>query len=324
MKFEKAVTNQTFDLQRGTFEGLATSGKAVDRQGEVLDYPSSKDAFLRWSDAVYRASAGRSRGNLREMHDPHTAIGYCTRIDADDARQEISIAGRVVDPNALVKLDTGTLNSLSIGGTYGRRWRDAATGATRYQVSEICEISLVDFPALPEASITVLKRNGITEVRKFGRRDRDGAGQFAAPMDADLHQELTSRGFKLRQGSRTHYHNPETGHQVVVPGSTPKGASWGSFAPGHPPAAGVGREPLAAHLNSLKRVSKEAKRLQEFLPYRGADGGGLTAREAAQFITGRANLPPVTKSQVDGVAGLIRDVAAMAEKRRSILIVPWR
>lgn len=59
------------------------SQEVADKSGEILDYETSKPAFQKWSDEQFKASGGKSRGNLRAMHDK-IAAGIFTDITFDD------------------------------------------------------------------------------------------------------------------------------------------------------------------------------------------------------------------------------------------------
>jgi hypothetical protein len=61
----------------------------------------------------------------------------------------------------------GVYTGFSQGGAYERRWTDAE-GRTRYTAAPN-EISLVDLPCLPQATFEMIKADGTSERRRFGK-----------------------------------------------------------------------------------------------------------------------------------------------------------
>lgn len=151
-----------FDERSNTIEGVATAEEA-DRDGEILDYDSSKPYFEDWSENIRTATDGKSLGNIREMHQTH-AVGKVIKIIFDDINKLIRITAKIIDPGTQKKIQEGVLTGLSIGGRVIRKWRDGAL--QRYTASP-SEISVVDFPALPSATFAVVKFSGALELRKF-------------------------------------------------------------------------------------------------------------------------------------------------------------
>ena len=92
-----------------------------DKSGEILDYASGKVAFQQWSDEIYKASGGKSRGNVREMHDKR-AVGRVESLEFDDENKKVVGVVKVVDDDAWEKVQEGVLNGFSIGGGYAKRW----------------------------------------------------------------------------------------------------------------------------------------------------------------------------------------------------------
>ena len=138
----------------------------VDRSGEIFDYESSKPNFIKWSEAVAKATDGKSVGNLRAMHGK-IAAGKLFEITFNDAEKAIDIGTEVVDPVEREKCVKGVYTGFSIGGRYAKKWDDAVQkGVTRY-TADPNEISLVDLPCGPSAQFTVVKSDGAEELRKF-------------------------------------------------------------------------------------------------------------------------------------------------------------
>lgn len=154
--------------------GVATA-EAEDLAGEICDYDSTKPLYEQWSNEIAKSTRGKSRGNLRAMHGP-VAAGKVTAIAFDDEAKQIEICAKVVDDAEWEKVIEGVYTGFSQGGTYERRWTDAA-GHTRYTAAPK-EISLVDLPCLPQATFEMIKADGTTETRRFGSQD-DTAARLA-------------------------------------------------------------------------------------------------------------------------------------------------
>jgi hypothetical protein len=153
--------------------GVATA-EIVDKEGEIFDYDSSKPYFKRWSDEISKATAGKSLGNVREMHEP-SAVGKLVAIAFDDDLKQIRVGARIVDSVAWQKCMLGVYTGFSIGGAYVKAWKDGEY--VRFTASPV-EISVVDNPCLPGAHFTAVKADGTCEVRKFTHTTR--------PASADM------------------------------------------------------------------------------------------------------------------------------------------
>ena len=100
------------------------------------------------------------------MHGP-VAAGKVTAITFNDAGKQIEICAKVVDDAEWAKVVEGVYTGFSQGGAYERRWTDAE-GFTRYTAAPN-EISLVDLPCLPQATFEMIKADGTSERRRFGK-----------------------------------------------------------------------------------------------------------------------------------------------------------
>jgi hypothetical protein len=154
-----------FNAARRLVYGLATA-ETEDRAGEICDYASTKPFYEKWSEEIAKATAGKSYGNLRAMHGP-VAAGKVTEITFNDQAKQIEICAKVVDDAEWAKVLEGVYTGFSQGGAYERRWTDA-DGSTRYTASPN-EISLVDLPCLPQATFEMIKADGTSEQRRFGK-----------------------------------------------------------------------------------------------------------------------------------------------------------
>jgi hypothetical protein len=150
------------DESRREVWGLATA-EVVDKDGEIFDYASSKPYFEDWSQEIATATAGRSLGNVREMH-RSSAVGKLVDLQFDDEYKTIAVGAKIVDDAAWEKCTEGVYTGFSIGGRYVNIWPD---GEFLRFTAQPVEISVVDNPAVPNAHFTAIKSDGSTEVRKF-------------------------------------------------------------------------------------------------------------------------------------------------------------
>ncbi len=162
------------DASKRLVYGVVTA-EMPDVAGEVCDYASTKPLYQKWSGSFADATAGKSFGNLRAMHGA-VAAGKLVDIAFNDAQKRIEICGKVVDDAEWRKVEEGVYTGFSQGGRYLKRWPDPEAPALTRYTAEPMEISLVDHPCLPEATFTVVKADGSTELRKFK------AGASADPL----------------------------------------------------------------------------------------------------------------------------------------------
>jgi len=118
------------------------SSEVVDSDGETIT-----------ADAMKAARDGyMAFGNVREQHDPKKAVGVAIDYEVqDDGRTWFG--AHVVDPVAVLKVNTGVLKGFSIGGRVPPGGRDGKV----IKSIDLREISLVDRPANPEAVFTMFK-----------------------------------------------------------------------------------------------------------------------------------------------------------------------
>ena len=145
----------------GEFTGIAAE-EIPDQAGEIFDYEASKPLIKAWSDDSYEHSGGKSRGNLRAMHDPKRAAGLLTAVIFNDAAKRVEVSGQVVDTEEKAKLAKGVYTGLSFGGSYA--WRKPDGIHVRYAAKPV-ELSLADKPCVPTARLTLVKADG-SEVEK--------------------------------------------------------------------------------------------------------------------------------------------------------------
>jgi len=153
------------DLEKREVWGWAAE-EAPDKSKEIMDYAASKPRFLSWSDAIQKASGGKSRGNVRAMHNT-VAAGKVIHLDPRDDVKKVWVGVKVVDDSEWAKVQEGVYTGFSVGGSYGKRWPDLTDPTlTRYEAIP-AELSLVDNPAMYGATFEAVKADGSVEMRKF-------------------------------------------------------------------------------------------------------------------------------------------------------------
>jgi len=138
----------------------------VDKSKEILDYESSKPLFEKWSADFEKTTNGKSKGNVRYMHE-NDAVGKLTEFAPNDENKSFEICAKVVDDAAWEKVVEGVLTGFSIGGEYERRWDDPTHKGVKRYTAKPSEVSLVDNPCIPGALFEFIKTDGATELRKF-------------------------------------------------------------------------------------------------------------------------------------------------------------
>lgn len=131
----------------GTFGGYASLFDLRDSCGDIV----APGAF-----AASLAQRGASGVKMLWQHRPEEPIGVWTRI-AEDARG-LEVKGRLDlsvarAREALSLIRAGALDGLSIGFRTLRAATDRKSGARRLIDIDLVEISIVTFPALPQARI---------------------------------------------------------------------------------------------------------------------------------------------------------------------------
>lgn len=157
------------DVKRRLVYGVVTA-EAPDRGNEICDYATTKPYYQKWSTEFLKASGGKSLGNLRAMHG-RVAAGRLEAINFNDDARQIEICAKIVDDAEWRKVEAGVYTGFSQGGGYVRRWPDPNDPTlTRYTACP-SEISLVDLPALPNATFSLIKADGAVETQGFAARE---------------------------------------------------------------------------------------------------------------------------------------------------------
>jgi hypothetical protein len=138
--------------------GVASSG-ARDEAGEIVSPEAMKAAL-----PGYLAF-----GAIREMHQP-SAAGTALEVSVDDDGFT-HLTAHIVDPVAVQKVKAGVYKGLSIGGKVLKRDPKDPTTITALK---LVEISLVDRPCNPEASINMWKADAACDLAAPDDEDDDG------------------------------------------------------------------------------------------------------------------------------------------------------
>jgi hypothetical protein len=98
----------------------------------------------------------RTAGNVREQHDAKRAVGKAIEHEATTDGSHM-IRARIVDPIAKAKVEAGILTGFSIGIKSPRIAKSADAKNGMIVGGQVVEVSLVDRPCLPTATLTMCK-----------------------------------------------------------------------------------------------------------------------------------------------------------------------
>jgi len=202
-----------FNVADGTFDAVMTSERP-DKANEVLDYTKSKPAIRKWSAEAQARSKGKSLGNIREMHDLKAA-GVLTRITFDDKNKRVLISGRIVDPLAKSKVETGVYTGVSVGGSYAGDPLPDSTNPLikRYVIGKLTELSLVDDPCNEDALLTLIGVDGAEKIVKLAPStieadvDADPVPAPAKPKEPDMPEPVKIDAANLAEALKAHFEN---------------------------------------------------------------------------------------------------------------------
>jgi hypothetical protein len=160
-----------FQLQKfDEFQGIATgvlAAQELDRDNEILDYAGSKPYFQAWAESQYKASGGKSWGNVRLQHDPKRPVGRLLNMSFDDVNKQVRIVAKIEETEAKNLLASGVLTGFSVGGSYIKQ-TPMGNGVVKY-IAGPAEVSVCDRPCGPSATFESVKADGSRELRKFAK-----------------------------------------------------------------------------------------------------------------------------------------------------------
>ena len=189
------LTITSIDIQKGAKDGTGFvyleavgADETPDIDDEIFDYVTSKPYIKKWSEdfAERTSAAGQevSYGNVRAQHGDKGAQNVAGTVYEpivwDDKGKSVQLKVKVVDADAITKVRQGAYTGMSIRGKLiGKKWNDGKY--QRYTVDPI-EWTVCDKPANPNATITVVKADGTTEVMKVAEgKTKRVAGKDLGP-----------------------------------------------------------------------------------------------------------------------------------------------
>ena len=140
-----------------------------DRDGEIMDYKSTKPHFLKWAKQQYDASNKLSWGNVRAMHGD-IAAGKVIEFNANDEKRRFEFLMEIVDENEWQKCLQGVYTGISPSGDYLKKWKDG--NFTRYEGMPK-ELSLGDRVSNPNAIFRMVKMDGSVIFAKVDKGEGD-------------------------------------------------------------------------------------------------------------------------------------------------------
>ena len=136
--------------------GLCTSD-TVDLDDQIIDLDFSRKGLAEWASSF---------GNVRQMHSTNLPPAG-KAISVDTTRPEgVYLTARIVEPGAVKLTKEGVYSAFSVGISKPRIIRDKVAKNGRVTDGVFSEVSIVDFPALPTAKFSIVKRSK-TEIKKL-------------------------------------------------------------------------------------------------------------------------------------------------------------
>ena len=179
------------DVERREVWGIATA-ENVDKQKDIVDFEASKSAFADWAKI----------GNIREAHDPKKPVGVAFSVQPVDTEKHVLIGARVSRgaEDTWQKVIDGTLKGWSIAGKVIKSAPETMmvdgleTKVNRILKYRLDEVSLVDNPANPTCTVTMIKSadgkpvatDQVAKNDEEGFEKKEGAckncgGEFSSP-----------------------------------------------------------------------------------------------------------------------------------------------
>ncbi|HLH49016.1 MAG TPA: hypothetical protein VKV96_06730, partial [Roseiarcus sp.] len=299
------------------------------------DYASTKPYYQAWSAEATEASGGKSLGAVRAMHG-RVAAGKLTDIAFDDEQKRILVAAKIVDDDEWRKVEEGVYTGFSQGGRYVARWPDPDNGHTRY-TAEPREISLVDFPCLPDATFEVVK-DGRSERRAFAKAPSPasaaetaaapGAGEDAAARLDEL-AALLADARALNEKLQKQIETKDAAEAAAPPQISEPDAALAAASSLAAPLSANAREP-APPPEALAKALGEMAALRDQIAELGPNLTALAARVAAlekQPLPAKAAIRAVAKAHdsEDAAGGSVDDavkrLAALPSEERAYALM---
>lgn len=125
--------------------------ETLDLDGQVIDYEWASKAAQSWFSSF---------ANIREQHDPGRAVGKGQRLDLEPDRKAIVLTAKIIDPDAILKVDEGVLSGYSVGIKSARVIKDPSAPNGRIVGGSFIETSIVDHPCNTSCKFAVEKVAG--------------------------------------------------------------------------------------------------------------------------------------------------------------------
>lgn len=170
------------------------SDETLDLDQQIIDYgwlkSAAPDWFGKWA-------------NIREQHAP-IAIGKGQTLDLNDQDHAAILASKIVDEQAVRKVDEGILSGYSVGIKDARVVHDTAAPNGRIVGGKLVEVSLVDHPANESCKVSVVKAaksgelevaNGIAKVAQGDVDKLADPDSRKAPLSTSAQNDLPDSDF---------------------------------------------------------------------------------------------------------------------------------
>lgn len=167
------------ELPARIVRGIMTEEK-LDLDEQIVDYDWAKGASAKWWNYA----------NIREQH-TSKGVGKGREIEYDDANRRITLTSKIVDGDAIMKIDEGVYSGYSIGIKGAGIVKDAAAPNGRINRGNQVECSIVDHPSLETAKFAVVK------MRKDGEPELGAGIEPLTDDDAKLFKIAGAEETKL-------------------------------------------------------------------------------------------------------------------------------
>ena len=169
MEITQAFAADIVKAERDSAGDLIVFGKAsgpdVDLDAQICDPAWLKTAMPAWAEW----------GNLREMHQP---IAAGVGMELEQQGDNWFVKSKVVDEGTAKKIEAGALKGYSVGIKNARVVKDGAAPGGRIVGGDIVEVSYVDRPCNPTATLAIAKA-ARTELAPVDAPDDEGQEQAA-------------------------------------------------------------------------------------------------------------------------------------------------
>jgi hypothetical protein len=184
--FKRFVAFEKFDEDLREVWGDATV-EEIDKQGEIVSFAGAVKAFTENAEYFQKASKGKSKGNVRAMHQP-IAAGRIIAWEADERRKAIPIGTKIDDEKQWDLCKAGTYIGFSIAGEVTKEHKEEIGGREVNVIDEfnLVETSLVDHPANASCTFSIVKVAGGVTPTQSGSPAVPGTVPLTAVPDPEV------------------------------------------------------------------------------------------------------------------------------------------